>query len=347
MSYMAVEDTLHSHRKTVALFDGPCPGDAIALWTLAGSWSADELMEGFVPRARVRLFGLHKKAASELVRVGFWLEVEGGYRFHEWHERNPTAASVREKRKAGAERVKKYRQRRMSNTDGNAESNAESNALRNPGTNTVTPTVTECVTSSVSHAVGPVRDPLSPLPSPPPDRRRGAQQPARAPEPLPPDDDAGLRRLHATEAASEAADVVHTDRLHLAASGAYGRAMHAAKVIFDGESGWRTEFAAVGRLAARVAERDARDVRAVLAEWAKRYVAERRKRSPKWWLEHVTMWAGESNAEPAAIEIEARRLTAEHDRERALVDAEEARKREAVAPPPDTLAALAAIGGRS
>jgi hypothetical protein len=146
VTYMAVEDDFYDHTKVVDLFNGPCPADAVALWTLAGSWSSARLTDGFVPSARVPMFQLDKRAAAELVRVRLWLEVKGGYQFHEWNSRNPTKSAVVAKRKKTAERVGKLRQKRMGNAHGNA--------------------VTDSVTPGVSNAatVGEVRVPPVPCP---------------------------------------------------------------------------------------------------------------------------------------------------------------------------------------
>lgn len=129
VTYMAVDDGFYDHPKVAALFDGPCPGDAVALWTLAGSWvSRHTIQEGVVPRARVRLFGLHRKSAGELVRVGLWHEVEQGYIFHDWTDINPSREAVINRREKTAKRVKAHRQKRM----GNASCNGVTGGVSTP-----------------------------------------------------------------------------------------------------------------------------------------------------------------------------------------------------------------------
>jgi hypothetical protein len=107
-----VEETFPDHPKVVALDDGPCRGDAIALWVLAGAWVAKWSLEGLVPRAQVRRFAFKPKAADELVRVGLWVEVSEGYRFHDWLDRNPTRQKIEAERTRTATRVRAHRRRK-------------------------------------------------------------------------------------------------------------------------------------------------------------------------------------------------------------------------------------------
>lgn len=111
MTWFKVDDDLPLHEKMAALCEGPCRADAIALWTFGGCWSSRSLKEGFVPTGVVKSFGFHPEAPSELVRTGLWNEVEGGYRFHDWADYQPSAARVEERRRAGAERKAASRKR--------------------------------------------------------------------------------------------------------------------------------------------------------------------------------------------------------------------------------------------
>ncbi|GAA3878644.1 hypothetical protein GCM10022243_49200 [Saccharothrix violaceirubra] len=58
---------------------------AIALWTVAGSWSADRLTDGFVPTAALALFPtIDPAAADELVARGIWKRARGGHQYVDW-----------------------------------------------------------------------------------------------------------------------------------------------------------------------------------------------------------------------------------------------------------------------
>lgn len=118
MPWFRVDDKLHSHPKIVALFDGPCAGDALALWTLSGSWASDQRTDGFVPGGQAKRFGFKGKAASELVRVGLWVAVEGGYQFHQYLERNPSRAQLDSEKERSNARVAALREREKQRCNG-------------------------------------------------------------------------------------------------------------------------------------------------------------------------------------------------------------------------------------
>ena len=113
---------------------------------------------------------------------------------------------------------------------------------------------------------------------------------------------AALRLVHDREAASERASIKARRDAARTAEGAYTRAIEAAGGEFQAAAKYRDDFVAVALTAKRVAARDGAPVRDVLERWARRYVAERKSRSPEWWLEKVTVWAAEGTApeiEPA------------------------------------------------
>lgn len=68
---------------------------------MAGSWSADNLTDGFIPAAILPRWG-RPRDAKRLVEVGLWHDAEQdgekGWRFHEWAERQPTRAQKMEER---------------------------------------------------------------------------------------------------------------------------------------------------------------------------------------------------------------------------------------------------------
>lgn len=90
MAGFTVEDSLHSHPKALEASLA-----AIGLWTLAGSWSGDHRKDGFVSdRAVESLSRGSVELADELVAAGLWKRAKGGYRFHQWEQRNPTASEA-------------------------------------------------------------------------------------------------------------------------------------------------------------------------------------------------------------------------------------------------------------
>lgn len=94
MTWFKIDDSFYDHPK---VFDAPdC---AVALWTRAGTWSARNLTEGFVPSGMpARLCDDPDTAVKELVRRGLWLRTAGGYRFHDWTEYQPSRDAVEDLR---------------------------------------------------------------------------------------------------------------------------------------------------------------------------------------------------------------------------------------------------------
>jgi hypothetical protein len=86
MTWFKVDDSFYDHPK---VFDAPdC---AVALWTRAGTWSARNLTDGFVPSGMpARLCDDPDRAVRELVRRGLWSRTKDGFRFHDWSHYQPT-----------------------------------------------------------------------------------------------------------------------------------------------------------------------------------------------------------------------------------------------------------------
>lgn len=61
---------------------------AVGLWTLAGTWCAGQTDDGVVPDYVLDLFGGAAEYAEELVLVGLWHPVEGGWQFANWRKRS-------------------------------------------------------------------------------------------------------------------------------------------------------------------------------------------------------------------------------------------------------------------
>ena len=109
MPWFIVDDGFHAHKKTVRAGVG-----AIGLWTLAGSWSADQLTDGWIPDyVAARLDPDYLDHAHALVRAGLWIEDERdgdkGWFFHEWEQRQQMREDVLAKREAARVRVARAR----------------------------------------------------------------------------------------------------------------------------------------------------------------------------------------------------------------------------------------------
>ena len=79
--WFKVDDSFFSNPKTAMLSDG-----ATALWLRSGSWSAQQLTDGFIPARMVPMFRGSDDSVRELCDVGLWErdDERDGYWFHEW-----------------------------------------------------------------------------------------------------------------------------------------------------------------------------------------------------------------------------------------------------------------------
>lgn len=104
MAWFKVDDGFWSHPKTLSL-----SAPALALWVRAGSWSCQQLTDGFVPVPALAMLGGGRKAADELVRVGYWDKAEGGWVFHDWADYQEASADVKRRRRDARERMQNVR----------------------------------------------------------------------------------------------------------------------------------------------------------------------------------------------------------------------------------------------
>lgn len=82
---------------------------AIGLWTLAGSWSAKELTDGFIPDEALEEFAGTPAIAAMLVKAGLWRKVEGGWQFEGWSKWQKTKERVLAYREREAEKKRGQR----------------------------------------------------------------------------------------------------------------------------------------------------------------------------------------------------------------------------------------------
>lgn len=130
MTWVRLDDQFDEHPKFEAA--GPLAG---WLFVVGLTYAARNLTDGFVPRGAVRrLADWHRvgedvtaaQLATELVEVGLWEAVEGGYQVHDYLDYQPSRAQVLAERERNRQRQTHYRQR-----------NAVTNAVTNGVTNTV------------------------------------------------------------------------------------------------------------------------------------------------------------------------------------------------------------------
>ena len=103
MVWIRIDDQIAHHPKFFAA--GPV---AAWLWVCGNGYCNKYLTDGFIPTASLRALGNvpHvEKQAEVLVKVGLWDRESEGFRVHDFHDYNPTAAEVRAKRER--DRVRK------------------------------------------------------------------------------------------------------------------------------------------------------------------------------------------------------------------------------------------------
>jgi hypothetical protein len=116
VTWFRVDDGFYSHPKTLAVSLA-----ATGLWVRAGSWVGRQLNDGIVPESALRAISPEspqrtKRLADELVAAGLWLEIPGGYCFHDWRQSNP----LRDEVEANRERVREWRRKRRETGNGDA-----------------------------------------------------------------------------------------------------------------------------------------------------------------------------------------------------------------------------------
>jgi hypothetical protein len=82
---------------------------AVGLWTLAGSWSAKELTDGFIPDEALEEFAGTVALAEFLVKAGLWRKVAGGWQFEGWSKWQKTKERVLAYREKEAEKKRGQR----------------------------------------------------------------------------------------------------------------------------------------------------------------------------------------------------------------------------------------------
>jgi hypothetical protein len=124
MVWFKVDDSFESHPKVKSIPKTKSTRiRAIGLWTLAGSWSASQLTDGFVPNYMLPELGGTHIEATWLVNAGLWLAEDDGHRFHDWDEWQPTKAKVEEERAAAKERMRVARERKKGTRSGDVRAN--------------------------------------------------------------------------------------------------------------------------------------------------------------------------------------------------------------------------------
>lgn len=151
MTWFRVDDGLHKHRKRIRLGLSVEGFAALGLWTVAGSWSSDELTDGFIPDDVLDYLApnVGRELAKRLEKAGLWNRVtrdgEEGWQFHQWDEHQPSAERVMAERAAAAERQRRARERAKAKKDERGQSIPQDGVSQDPSR------VSHAVTNTVTH----------------------------------------------------------------------------------------------------------------------------------------------------------------------------------------------------
>lgn len=170
MPWFKVDDKFHDHHKSRRAGVA-----AVGLWTLAGSWAADNLTDGFIPQdVPVRWSPKWRTLARQLVDAGLWTEAvrgdEKGWLYHEWEERQPTRDEVESDRSEARDRMALLRAKRKAERRAELEAQiaaaeASGTPVRRKGSKRVRPNVQPNTERSSEDVLGP--NPSRPVPSRP------------------------------------------------------------------------------------------------------------------------------------------------------------------------------------
>ena len=123
--------------------------EAFGFWVAGNCYCNKRLTDGFIAADALPLIfpSTSKRRsliyADRLVEVGLWDRVDGGWNVHDFNEYNPTAIDVKAERKASADRIKRWRDKKRSNASRNGVTDDTGNGASNTVTpNGVTPSVT-------------------------------------------------------------------------------------------------------------------------------------------------------------------------------------------------------------
>jgi len=111
VAWFKVDDGFHASRKLLKI-GKRARFAAIGLWTVAGSWAADQLTDGHVPDYMIKEWGAPPTAPESLVDAGLWERTHDGYTFRNWHEYQPSKQDVDAERAASRERMRELRAKR-------------------------------------------------------------------------------------------------------------------------------------------------------------------------------------------------------------------------------------------
>lgn len=110
MSWLRVDDAFARHRKVLQI-PRARRKTAIGLWTLAGTWVAQNLTDGALPAYMLDEFDATDEEVSDLLTVNLWERDGDDYLIHDYLDYNPSREQVLAEREAAKERQRRAREK--------------------------------------------------------------------------------------------------------------------------------------------------------------------------------------------------------------------------------------------
>lgn len=108
MTWGRMDDKFHRNKKVRALRKSQAGRLALGAWSFWWSWCLDDPeLDGVVPAEELDTSDL--KSAELLVDSELWDRVEGGFRFHDFHDYNPTKKQREHKLESDRQRIAEKR----------------------------------------------------------------------------------------------------------------------------------------------------------------------------------------------------------------------------------------------
>lgn len=152
MPWFKVDDKLHSAPKLLSI-PRKFRLAALGLWTISGSWSADQLTDGRVPDYMVEEWGGTKTLVDWLVKAGLWQKVDDASQFKNWGEYQPTKADIESEREKNREKLRKWREKQQGKNQDETGLQTEYEPERNPAPDPTRPDPTRPIEEANASSV--------------------------------------------------------------------------------------------------------------------------------------------------------------------------------------------------
>jgi len=114
VTWFYVDDNFSTHPKCIGI-----SMEAVGVWTMAGTWCARHLTDGYIPAdALVMVCGKKvARAAQELVTRSLWTHTGDGFQFIDWTQWQKPRSEIEARRAATRARQEAWRKRQQEKAD--------------------------------------------------------------------------------------------------------------------------------------------------------------------------------------------------------------------------------------